>query len=215
MCWRERADWKGVYNRMTKNRALNQGLQLLLTAEGIQLLLGMANLVGLTQLLFFGFLSLGCMAMTLAGLYTLRGVDRAYQPAFSFSVANVVVVFAGSVVATILGMMITLKILPVLVILLSCIAQTLTCLAARFCCRATCGLLMERGADGLAAQGEQVGLLYMIVTAVVVFSYALSLLPVPAGVIRFVTILANVLLLTAVGMYVKFLFLSIKTLAVE
>ena len=208
MCWRERADWKGVYNRMTKNRALNQGLQLLLTAEGIQLLLGLANLVGLTQLLFFGFLSLGCMAMTLAGLYTLRGVDRAYQPAFSFSVANVVVVFAGSVVATILGMMITLKILPVLVILLSCIAQTLTCLA-------TCGLLMERGADGLAAQGEQVGLLYMIVTAVVVFSYALSLLPVPAGVIRFVTILANVLLLTAVGMYVKFLFLSIKTLAVE
>ncbi|MBC5729671.1 hypothetical protein INF37_02365 [Pseudoflavonifractor sp. DSM 107456] len=200
---------------MTKNRALNQGLQLLLAAEGLQLLLGLANLVGLSQLFFSGFLSLGCMAMTLAGLYTLRSVDGSYQLAFHFSIANVVVVFAGSIAASILGVMITLEILPVLVLLLSCIAQILVCLVVRFCCRATCGQLMERRADGLAAQGEQAALLYIIVTAVAVFSYVLSLLPTPAGVMRFVTILANVLLLTAMGMYVKFLFLSMKTLAVE
>ena len=200
---------------MTRDKTAARGLQLLMVAEGIQLAVAAASALGLLQMLmlFSGMLGMASIAMNLAGLGSLRGLDPRYAGAFRLAIAEVTMAFLGGIVSTVLMTMERTGLVPVLMALLSVASLVFQFLIVRSCCQATGSLLMERGADALADQGAQAVLLYGIVAVVSGVCQGLSLTAIPDSVYRFLAILSNVLLAAAAGLYARFLYQSTKTLA--
>lgn len=206
---------KGAGRSMTRDKTAARGLQLLMVAEAIQLAVAAASALGLLQmlLLFSGMLGMASIAMDLAGLGSLRGLDPRYARGFHLAIAEVTAAFLGGIVSTVLMAMERNELVPVLMALLSVASLVFQFLIVRSCCQATGALLMERGADGLADQGAQAALLYGIVAVVSGVCQGLSLTAIPDSVYRFLAILSNVLLAAAAGFYARFLYQSTKTLA--
>ena len=198
-----------------RQRRIIAGLQLLITAQTLQIAAAAAGLLPSVSMMLNGALGVARMCVGLTGASTLRGLGGAFRSAFRLAAADVLVVFGGSIAASVLSVTIDLALLPLFIAALGCTTQVLGFLTVARTCEGVCGLLRERGAEGLCGQSVQVYALCAISALAGMAAQVLSFVPMAAGRYQFAVTLADMIMIGAGGVYIRFLRQSGKTLAVR
>ncbi|NCE65797.1 hypothetical protein D1159_14730 [Pseudoflavonifractor sp. 524-17] len=203
---------------MRKEESGLRGLRLLLLAEVLSLAVNLGGVFGLLDALFlmFGLLGMASVITMVVGLKLLSPVDPAYRTGFHLAILHLAGSFAANMGMMAIATEYTLVLFSAILALFTCVMQLLVVWQV---CGATCRWIGTGRGEAVVARGQQVQMLYLVVSGVSALYNVLAVAvlwnaaALPGGVMGFLLTLSGVLAVAGLGLYAWFLYDSVQLLS--